>query len=347
MHFQVHNGLLAFLRDFLFMKLRAILLSVLTLSAGAVAFGADLRIGVIGCDTSHATAFTKLFNDPTDKNHIEGGKVVVFYKGGSPDIKESADRIENIAKDLREKYGVREVSSVEDLCKEVDVVLLESLDGRPKLAQVGPILKSHKPVFIDKPIAGSLKDALAINKLAKETKTPWFSSSAYRFYDSMVELKGTNVGTIKGASSFGPCELEPHHPDFFWYGIHPTEALFTIMGPECESVTRTATPDMDLATGVWSGGRIGTFRGVRNSSAAAAHKVIVFGSKGLAEQVKGHDDYAPLVRQIMKFWQTGIAPVPNEETIAIYAFMEAADESKREGGKPVKIADVISKNGGM
>ncbi|MDB5988592.1 MAG: Oxidoreductase domain protein, partial [Nevskia sp.] len=274
-------------------------------------------------------------------------KVVVFYKGGSPDIKESADRVENIAHDLREKYGVKEVSSVEDLCKEVDVVLLESLDGRPKLEQVRPVLEAHKPVFIDKPIAGSLKDALAINKLAKKNNTPWFSSSAYRFYDSMVELKGTNVGTIKGAISYGPCELEEHHPDFFWYGIHPTEVLFTIMGPDCESVVRTSTLDTDVATGVWAGGRVGTFRGIRNSSVAYAHKVTVFGSKAVVEQAKGNDDYAPLVRQIMKFFQTGVAPVPNEETIAIYAFMEAADESKREGGKPVKIADVLRKNGGL
>ncbi|WP_040549521.1 Gfo/Idh/MocA family protein [Pedosphaera parvula] len=329
------------------MNLRAILLGFLSLSASAGVMGAELRIGIIGCDTSHATAFTKIFNDPTDKNHVEGAKVVVFYKGGSADIKDSADRVEKIAGDLREKYGVKEMTSVDDLCKEVDVVLLESLDGRPKLEQVRPVLKAHKPVFIDKPIASSLKEVLEINRLAKESKTPWFSSSAYRFYNSMVELKGTNVGTIMGAISYGPCELEEHHPDFFWYGIHPTEALFTVMGPDCVSVVRTSTPDTDVATGVWAGGRVGTFRGARNSSVASVHKVTVFGSKAVVEQAKGTDDYAPLVRQIMNFFQTGIAPVPNEETIAIYAFMEAADESKRQGGKSVKIADVISRNGGL
>src|SRR4051794_21938277 len=121
---------------------------------------------------------------------------------------------------------------------------------------------------------------LAINKLSKETKTPWFSSSAYRFYDSMVELKGTNVGTIKGAISYGPCELEKHHPDFFWYGIHPTEALFTVMGPACESVVRTSTADTDVATGIWSDGRVGTLRGLRK--AATPHAVILFGEKSVA-----------------------------------------------------------------
>jgi len=39
----------------------------------------------------------------------------------------------------------------------------------------------------------------------------------------------------------------------------------------------------------------------------------------------------------MKFFQTGMAPVPPEETIEIFAFMEAADESKNKGGAQVKI----------
>jgi predicted dehydrogenase len=326
------------------MNLRAFFMAISLLAGGTVASGAELRIGLIGCDTSHAPAFTKIFNDARDKNHIEGGKVVAFYKGGSPDLKESTSRVDGYAKQLQETYGVKQVDSIEELCKVVDVVLLESLDGRPKLEQVRPVLKAHKPVFIDKPIAGSLKDALAINQLAKENNTPWFSSSAYRYYESMVTLKGTDVGTIRGAVSYGPSELEKHHPDFFWYGIHPTEALFTVMGPACESVVRTSTPDTDVATGIWSDGRVGTLRGLRNS--ATPHAVIVFGSKAVVEQAKGHDDYAPLVHQIMKFFQTGVAPVANEETIAIYAFMEAADESKRTGGKPVKISEVMKKNGG-
>jgi predicted dehydrogenase len=219
------------------------------------------------------------------------------------------------------------------------VVLLESLDGRPKLEQVRPIIKAHKPVFVDKPVAASLKDVIAIDRLARENHVPWFSSSAYRYYDCMVDVKNTNVGDIRSAVSYGPCELEPHHPDLFWYGIHPTEALYTIMGPGCVSVVRSKTPMTDVVTGTWSDGRVGILVGQRNAS---THKVIVFGSKGVAEQ-KGDGDYAPLVRQIMNFFQTGVAPVPNDETVEIYAFMAAADESKHEGGKPVSIKAVMKK----
>ena len=310
------------------------------------ALGAELRIGIIGCDTSHATAFTKLFNDPTDRHHVPGGRVVAAFKGGSEDIPASKNRVAEYSARLEKDFGVRFYDSIEELCKNVDVVLLESVDGRPHLEQVRPVLLAGKPVYIDKPVAGSLKDVLEIDRLAKEHHAPWFSASAYRYYDSMVELKGANVGEVRGAFSYGPCELEPHHPDFFWYGIHPVEALFTVMGPDCETVTRTTTQEGDVATGVWKGGRIGTFRGLRGSTAASGHAVTIFGSKANLEQKKGTDDYAPLVGEIMEFFKTGVAPVSNEETIAIYAFMEAADESKRQGWAPVKVSEVVKRDGG-
>lgn len=319
------------------------LLWFLAFGPALVSLGADLRIGIIGCDTSHCIAFTKQLNDPGDKEHVVGGKVVVAYKGGSPDIQESRSRVEKFARQLQEQYGVKLVDSIPELCQQVDAVLLESVDGRPHLEQVRPVLQAHKPVFIDKPVAGSLRDVLEIARLAKESNTPWFSSSAYRYYESLAQVKSADMGKIRGAISYGPAHLEPHHPDFFWYGIHPIEALFTVMGTGCVSVVRSTGSDVDVVTGIWPGGRLGTFYGLRN--AATPHSVIVFGTKKVVEQ-KSTGDYGPLVKEIMTFFQTGVAPVPNQETLEIYTFMEAADESKREGGIPINLQDVLRKNGG-
>jgi predicted dehydrogenase len=299
---------------------------------------ADLRLGLIGLDTSHVTAFTRLINDPSAKDHVPGGKVVAAFKGGSPDIESSASRVDGYTKELQEKHGVTIVPTIEELCAQVDAVLLESVDGRPHLEQARPVIKARKPLFIDKPVAGSLRDAVEIYRLAKENNVPVFSSSSYRFYDSMVELKKADVGEIRGAISYGPAHLEPHHPDLFWYGVHPTEALFTILGPGCESVVRTGTPDTDVITGTWSGGRVGTLHAIKRG--VTPHTVIVFGTKAVVEQ-KGSGDYAPLVREILKFFQAGVAPIPPEETIALFAFMEAADESKRRGGQRVSLREVL------
>jgi predicted dehydrogenase len=286
-------------------------------------------------------AFTKLLNDSKDPNHVPGAKVVVAFKGGSPDIESSISRVDGYTKQLRDDFGVPIADTIEYLCRQVDAVLLESVDGRPHLAQVRPVLEAGKPVFIDKPVAGSLRDAIEIYRLAAARKVPVFSASSYRFYTSLVDLKKTDVGEIRGAISYGPAHVEPHHPDLFWYGVHPTEALFTVMGTGCESVVRTTTPDTDVITGVWSGGRVGTLYALRKGP--TPHKVIVFGTKQVAEQ-KGSGDYAPLLREIIKFFQTGIAPVSPAETLEMFAFMEGADESKRQGGAPVQIKDVMQKN---
>src|SRR5207247_3874445 len=98
----------------------------------------------------------------------------------------------------------------------------------------------------------------------------------------MIELKKASVGEINRVISYGPAHLEAHHPDLFYYGIHPTEGLFTAMGTGCELVVRTATPNTDVVTGIWKGGKVGTLQGLRNGS--TPNKVIVFGTKGVAEQ---------------------------------------------------------------
>ena len=299
----------------------------------------DLKIGVIGMDTSHVIAFTKLLNDATTPDHVPGGKVVAAFKSGSADIPSSIDRVEEYATVMQRDFGVKFVPTIEELCREVDCVLLLSVDGRPHLAQARPVIAAKKRLFIDKPVGGTLRDAVEIFRLAKEANVPVFTSSAYRYYDSMIELKKAAVGEIRSAISFGPAHLEEHHPDLFWYGIHPTEALFTVMGRGCESVMRTTSADSDTITGAWSGGRIGVLHAIRTKP--LPHRVTVFGSTGFAEQKSGADSYAPLVREIVRFFQTGVAPVPPEETLEIFAFMEAADESKRRGGSAVKLGDVL------
>lgn len=307
----------------------------LLLAAGLVgcvaARGADLRIGIIGCDTSHVVAFTETLNNPEAKGHVPGGKVVAAYKGGSADIPSSISRVEEYSATLRDKYGVKFYDHIEAMCKDVDVVLLESVDGRPHLEQAKPVLKARKPVFIDKPMAASLSDVIQIFQLAKERKVPVFSSSGLRFARNTQAVHNGLIGKVTYAETYGPCELEPHHPDLFWYGVHGVESLFTIMGTGCETVQRQTTPDGKIeVVGTWSGGRKGVYREDK-------------GFHGLAKGEKGEtaagsfDGYQPLVAAIMKFFQTGVAPVKPEETIEIFAFMEAADASKNQGGAVVKI----------
>lgn len=313
------------------------LFSLALISIYSSALADDLRIGIIGCDTSHVQAFTENLNNPDAKDHVSGGKVVAAFKGGSPDVPESAKRVENYAKILKEKYSVRFYDSIDELCQNVDAVLLESVDGRPHLEQVKPVLKARKPVFVDKPMAGSLADVMKIFRLAKEAKVPVFSSSALRFAKDTQAVHHGSIGRLKYVETYGPCEIEKHHPDLFWYGVHGVEAMFTMLGSGCETVQRGTTSDGKIEViGIWKNGAKGVYREDKTFHGLAR------GEKG--EVTAGSfEGYVPLVVEIMKFFQTGVAPVSPEETIEIFAFMEAADESKAKGGTAIKVSDVLAK----
>ena len=307
--------------------------------------GEEIRVGIIGLDTSHCVAFTSLLNDPQKASeaarpHLAGVRVVAAWPGGSPDLPASIDRVEGYTEELRGQ-GIEIVASIPELLARVDAVLLESVDGRPHLEQARPVLAAGKPVFIDKPLAGSLADALEILRLARETGTPCFSSSALRFSPGIAGMRrDERVGEVLGCDAYGPCPLEPHHPDLFWYGIHGVETLFTIMGPGCVEVTRVHTEGYDLVVGRWRDGRVGTFRGLRQGR--QDYGATVFGTQGIAPS-GGFAGYEPLVVEIAKFFKTGQPPVSLEETIELFAFMEAADESKRHGGAPVTLESVLAK----
>lgn len=314
------------------------LVLLLSFSVGAQESSDVFRIGMIGLDTSHVIAFTKVLNDPAKGF---GCKVVVGYPGGSPDVESSASRVEGYTKQLRDEFGVEMVDNIEELCRKVDGVLLESVDGRPHLAQVKPVIAAGKPVFIDKPMGGSLADVLEIFRLAKEKNVPCWSSSSLRFSPGILAMRDKpEIGQVMGCDAFSPCSLEEHHPDLYWYGVHGVEILFTIMGPGCESVQRLQTDKGEFVIGRWSDGRIGTFRGLKTGK--KDYGAMVFGTKGI-ERSGNYGGYEPLVKEIVTFFKTGNIPVPAEETIEIFAFMTAADESKKQNGQAVSLESVIKK----
>ena len=315
--------------------------SLLWTAGPAAAQTAELRIGIIGTDTSHVTAFTKLLNDKNDPDHVPGARVVAAFKAGSPDVEDSRNRIDRFSAELKDKWSVEFVDSIEALCAKVDAVLLESVDGRPHLNQVRPVFTAKKRVFIDKPMTASYADAREIVRLSRESGVPFFSASSLRFVGDVQALrKSDKHGGIGGAFTFGPEHLEPHHPDLFWYGIHAVEMLYALLGPGCEKVSRVKTDSGDTVVGTWKDGRIGTMRGLIQGR--QDYGAVVFGMKAvLATPVPMKSDYRGLVAEIVKFFQTGVPPVAPDETLEILAFMEAADLSKARGGAPVALADVM------
>ena len=306
----------------------------LSLFSVAALMAADLRIGIIGTDTSHVPAFTSILNDPANPNHIPGARVVAAYKGGSKDLKESWDRVDKYAEEIKTKYGVEIVPDIATLLSKVDAVLLESVDGRSHWAQAKLVIEAGKPLFIDKPLSSTLEDARAIAKLAAAKGVKWFSSSSLRYADFLIDLK--KKGPVKGAMVWGPGPLETHHQlDLTWYGIHTVEMLYVLMGQGCVEVSRTFSDDAEIITGKWKDGRIGTMRTLKPYGDFGA---VAFYEKGLAQSPeKTKFSYVSLMQQIIPFFKTGQVPVDNAETLEMFAFMEAGQRSRAAGGKPMPL----------
>jgi predicted dehydrogenase len=294
------------------------------------------RIGIIGLDTSHSIAFTKALNAPEAKPEFAGFRIVAAYPKGSSDIKSSYERIPGYIEEVK-KYDVEITNSIEELIQKVDFVLLETNDGKIHLEQALPVFKAGKRMFIDKPIAASLEHAIAIFDASTHYKVPVFSSSSLRYMPGIKDVAEGKIGKVTGADTFSPCSLEPSHPDLFWYGIHGVEALIAVMGTGCKTVTRVSTVDTDVVAGIWNDGRIGTFRGTR--SGQHGYGGTAFGEKG-SMSLGTYAGYDPLLIKILEFFKTGIEPVNREETIEIFAIMQAADVSKKKGGIPVDIGSV-------
>jgi hypothetical protein len=296
-----------------------------------MATAADLRLGIIGTDTSHVTAFAKVLNDTKSPDHIPGAKIVAAFKGGSPDIESSAKRVDGYAKELNEKYHVEIVPTIGDLCGKVDAILLESVDGRKHLEQAKAAIKCGKPMFIDKPLASTLPDALAIAKAAKAANVKWFSSSSLRWAEQMISMRSP---ANKSVTVWGPGPIDKtHYLDLSWYAIHPMEMLYALMGTGCVEVTRIAS-DNDVVVGKWSDGRIGSVQVLRPYGDYGA---VAFAEKKVIESGKIKVSYVPMLKEIVKFFQTGVPPVNEDETLELFAFMDAAQKSKEQGGKPVKL----------
>lgn len=299
----------------------------------------EIKVGIIGLSV-HSAAYTEIMNSGASSPEFTGCRVVaIFHPKGNPDVEFSEKQLQSFT-DTIKNQGVEFVGSIKELVKKIDAVMVLTNDGRPHLKEIMPVLRAGKPVYVDKPLAASLSDVLAIFKVSGKYKVPLFSCSPLRYVKEAQELReGKLVGKVMGASTYGPAPIQKSHADLFWDGIHAVESLYTVMGGTgCKTVTRTFTDDADVVVGNWDDGRVGVFRGVRKGRSGFGGTA--FGEKGIAS-IGVFTGYRPLVVAIVKFFRSGIAPVSNEETIEIYTFMEAADESKRLGGIPISLSEVL------
>jgi predicted dehydrogenase len=305
---------------------------------------APLRIGIVGLDSSHSEQFTLRLHDAAHPGHVPGARVVAAWPGGSDDLPLSADRVAGFTAVLRDRLGVPILSSIAAVCAAADAVMILSVDGRAHLDQVREVVAAGRPVFIDKPVAADLATAVAIYRAAAEAGVPLWSSSATRFWSGVVGL-ARNPAAPRAAFASGPDPSLAHHAELFFYGIHAAESLFTVMGPGCRSVERVTSADLSLVSGRWDDDRLGVLAALHGLPVDSRDYAVTRIDGGRTASFPGVGDYHGLVAAIVAFFQTGRSPVSPRETLEIYAFLEAAGASRRRGGTPVALRDVLAAAG--
>ena len=318
----------------------ATLILALQSAAFAAAAAGPIKVGIIGLD-AHAVPWTQIIQGPKATPGAFDLRIVAAYPGGSPDVPFSKDNVEKNTAKMRE-LGVEICDTIEAMLGKIDAVMLLSIDGRPHPQQARAVFAAKKPLFIDKPVAASLVETIEVFRAARESGTPCFSNSSLRYGPVIAGMaRDPKLGRVLGCTAYSNNKsMLPGHPDLFYYGIHGCEILFTVMGPGCKTVTRVKSTTADEVTGVWADGRLGTFHGILQGQAGFG--ATVFAEKGITHWGK-FEGYEPLIVEIAKFFRTGQPPMSVEHTLEIYAFMEAADESVRQGGRPVDIQAVLAK----
>jgi predicted dehydrogenase len=326
-----------------------------------------VRVGILGLDNYQAVEYVHFFNDPKAEGDLSGLRVVAACPAPSPGYPDSAVLTERWRKQILSLYQDRKdgvppveiVASIDELLKQCDAVMIWSLDGRQHLQQATAVLKAGKRLFIGRPLASSPADAIAILKLARETRTPCWSCSQHRFSPGFSGMRNhPEVGHVLGCDVYGGYEEKAAEADRFTRSLHSIETLYTIMGPGCATVSCTSTPTAESITAVWKDGRVATYRGIKKG--AVKYSATVFGDKGVSTAgIYGHgvpvkgvaptDDrymgYGGLAIELARFLKGAQPPVTSAETLEIFALLQAAEESRAHKGAVVPLKNLPEASG--
>lgn len=296
-----------------------------------------IRLGIVDFDSSHTVAFTQILNHthPSQEQWVDGAKIVA----GCP----LPSRIQNEAKvkEYAERcaaYGVEIVSSPEELIGKVDGVMIESDDGCTHLERARPFLQAGMPTWIDKPLTFSLEEGRELLQLAATHRAPLFSASSLRFASEVVDVRANKetYGGVLGAITYSPAKDQGPNPGLIYYGIHAIEMLYGLMGPGCQWASGAEGPHGIVVTGGWDDGRICSLRGT--TEGAHSYGFTAWCEKTVVQKaVNAGFIYRELMKQVVRFFQTGVSPVAPEETLETVAFGWAALASLKKQGQRVPL----------
>jgi len=226
-------------------------------------------------------------------------------------------------KEWAKKFDVELLESPQEVISKSDYLIVMAPDSSERHEDLCKLpLVSGKPTYVDKTFSVGLDDGKRIVENSKNT--PFFSTSALR-YDT--ELQNTEKDQIEVIDFRGPGL-------FGMYTIHMLEPLYILMG---KAKRVLALGGKDSPTLLYDYGN--DLRAVLNYvsfdmgfSASLRYK------DGNCKELKFISDYfKTFIKELIVFFETGVAPVKIEDTLEIMSMLDAGRKAVSSGGEWVNI----------
>ena len=286
----------------------------------------EKKIAMIGLDTSHTVAFTKLIQGTEpDEKIVDGMRVVNAFRFPSAfQTEEGQDERQATLEDL----GVTIMPTIEEAVEGMDAIFLEINDPALHLKYFEEVVKFGLPVFIDKPLAANVTEGRRIQELAEENNIPVWSASSLRFIPLLVKAQETVTDPIIG-HTFGALGKAAAGSDLIWYGVHAVEMLIAGLGTGVKSV-RAIEDDSGITM-------IIQYTDNRHGVVECLRGFYRYGGRIQSENEMEFFDsstgspYLALMTALHDFVCNGVVPVPLSEAHEILAVLETGERSLASG----------------
>jgi len=254
--------------------------------------------------------------DPSNRRRITEARIVKVW-----------DEKRQDAETLAAVVGINEVcDDITDCGKDVDGIIIPDDCSLRHYRFAEPLWEFGKPIFIDKPLAGTIEEAEAVVAKAEAHGVPLFSASGLQFTREIEEARPEieKLGRVLCALAANPNEL-------VFYGIHGLAMLYQLYGPGIESAQNIGEGSLDIVKYRWRDGRIGLQVGLEEGR--PGWKLTVFGEKGRLDIPIADADYFywNVMRHFIEMVKTGRQPLPNADMLEVIRALCLAKESKRRG----------------
>jgi hypothetical protein len=288
-----------------------------------------IRFGLIGLDSPHAPAFTRLLNGDCERPPVvAGGRIVAAWPGEiSPDFALSQDRLGEFTEAVR-ALEVPIEPNLEDVARRCDAVLILAVDARRHPDYFLRCVPFGKPVYVDTRFALSVADAQAMLAAAERHGALPLAGSPKRFSDEF--RRAIDGVRADGIDVSGPMPMQPTQPGLFWYGIHMVDLVVAAMGTACAEVRVLASGLDELVVATWNDGRTATIR---------CHHRWRPETRGVVHAAMSSVDftihatelmYTGLLRTVVDACRSGVPVIEPAEIEHVVAVTEAVNRSRSE-----------------